>query len=508
MSEEIDSDVTDKYEILDKLGKGAYGIVWKAIDRKTKLKVAIKKIYEAFRNVTDAQRTYREIMYLQNLKNHENIVKLLKVIKAKNNNDLYMVFEIMETDLHKVIRYKVLSGVHKRYVMYQLFKVLKFIHSADIVHRDLKPSNILINSDCLIKVADFGLARSIASNDKGTEPIISDYIATRWYRAPEIVLGSQKYSKSVDMWSAGCIFGELLLGKVLFPGKSSLNQMELIVQLLGRPTQDELWHMKISHSNTMMRNVDGRKSKSFADTFNTHSAEAVDLLRKLLVYNPERRLTVDEALKHPYFTQFHNPKEEITCKNKITIPINDNDKYSINIYRDAIYKNINQSTANNFGTRKRTDCLPALNKSRTTFKIVDKGVGKPYEGLSKTRLTNNLHSKAESKENVRKLLKHKSIQILSKQKQKHEDGSHFKLKNDILKDQLNRKLNFTKTKTSYSNIIASNLPQPRKKDISTDQFPRKINNTYSINVYPKEKISPFTKPTNFSSLIAKSHLNF
>ena len=123
----------------------------------------------------------------------------------------------METDLHAVIRANILEDIHKQYVMYQLFRSLKYMHTAEVLHRDIKPSNLLLNSECQCKVADFGLARSLAQLAEGppeTSPILTDYVATRWYRAPEILLGSTKYAFSVDMWSSGCILGELLGGKV------------------------------------------------------------------------------------------------------------------------------------------------------------------------------------------------------------------------------------------------------------------------------------------------------
>jgi len=161
--ESIDKHILRKYDIVQKLGKGAYGIVWKAIDKKSKHTVALKKIFDAFQNSTDAQRTYREIMFLQELGVHENIVKLLAVHKADNDKDIYLVFEFMETDLHAVIRANILEDIHKRFTIYQLLKALKYMHSAEVLHRDMKPSNLLLNSECLMKVADFGLARSVAS---------------------------------------------------------------------------------------------------------------------------------------------------------------------------------------------------------------------------------------------------------------------------------------------------------------------------------------------------------
>ena len=173
---------------------------------------------------------------MQELSGHENIIWLLNVIRAENDRDIYLVFDYMETDLHAVIRANILEDIHKQYIIYQTLKCLKYMHSADVLHWDLKPSNLLLNAECHIKVADFGLARSIASTEDDTPPMLTDYVATRWYWAPEILLGSTKYTKGVDMWSLGCILAELLLGKPFFPGTSTLNQLDRIMEVTGRPS--------------------------------------------------------------------------------------------------------------------------------------------------------------------------------------------------------------------------------------------------------------------------------
>ena len=336
MSEQIEDHVLERFEIMKSMGKGAYGIVWQVKDKKTQKVLALKKIYDAFYNEVDSQRTYREVMYLKELKDNTNIVKLEEVIRAYNDKDLYLVFEYMDADLHNVIKSNILSDIHKRFIIYQLFKALKYIHSAGLVHRDLKPSNLLINSDCLIKIADFGLARSL-QNDKSCDPVVSEYVATRWYRAPEILLGSRSYSQSVDVWSAGCIVAELFLGKVLFPGKGSLNQMELLIQLLDKPSPDDIAALGSEHAESVIKSLSTNKSKSFTLLFSMMGKDGIDLVRRMLCFNPKKRISVDQVLNHPYIRDFSQKEGSFPTRSLIVLPINDNDKMEVSFYRDSIY---------------------------------------------------------------------------------------------------------------------------------------------------------------------------
>lgn len=344
MSEDIDKRVLRKYEIREKLGKGAYGIVWRAIDKKDRSVVAIKKIFDAFQNATDAQRTFREIMFLQELDNHDNIIRLLNVTKAENERDIYLVFEYMETDLHAVLRANILEDIHKRYIMYQLFRSLKYLHSAQLLHRDVKPSNLLLNSECVLKLADFGLARSLADlkADGMTNAQLTDYVATRWYRAPEILLGSHKYTFGVDMWSCGCILGELLTGRPIFPGKSTMNQLDLIFEVTGVPSPEEASRIGSPYCSQMLEMSGTRldQPKDVRSIFPQATRDAADLLKKLLVFDPEKRLTAAEALRHPYVANFHDPANEPRCSRPVTIPINDNEKRAIHEYRNQLYEEI------------------------------------------------------------------------------------------------------------------------------------------------------------------------
>jgi mitogen-activated protein kinase 15 len=341
-NEEIDAHILEKYEIQQKLGKGAYGIVWKVRDKQTEEIVALKKIFGAFQNATDAQRTFREIIFLQELTDHENIITLLDVFKADNDKDIYLVFEYMETDLHAVIRANILEDIHKQFIIYQLLKAIKYMHTAQVIHRDMKPSNLLLNSECLVKVADFGLARSVDFKDKepGRHPVLTDYVATRWYRAPEILLGSTTYTKGVDMWSIGCILGELLGGKPMFPGTSTMNQLDRIIEVTGRPSKEDIDAIQSEFAGTMLESLPDTEPRSLQSLYPNASEDAIDLLQKLLMFNPDKRITAEEALAHAYVGQFHNPDEEIACEKQIHMPINDNKKLSVAAYREELYASV------------------------------------------------------------------------------------------------------------------------------------------------------------------------
>jgi mitogen-activated protein kinase 1/3 len=156
--------------------------------------------------------------------NHENIISILDIQKPRNYEsftEVYLIQELMETDMHRVIRTQELSDDHCQYFIYQTLRALKAMHSANVLHRDLKPSNLLLNANCDLKVCDFGLARSAASTDDNSG-FMTEYVATRWYRAPEIMLTFKEYTKAIDVWSVGCILAEMLSSKPLFPGRDCL----------------------------------------------------------------------------------------------------------------------------------------------------------------------------------------------------------------------------------------------------------------------------------------------
>ncbi|CAN1157322.1 Mitogen-activated protein kinase 4 [Linum perenne] len=297
------------------VGRGAYGIVCAAMNSETREEVAIKKIGNAFDNRIDAKRTLREIKLLRHM-DHENVSwfsflykDIIRPPQKENFNDVYIVYELMDTDLHQIIRSnQQLTDDHCRYFLYQVLRGLKYVHSAHVLHRDLKPSNLLLNSNCDLKIADFGLARTTSETDFMTE-----YVVTRWYRAPELLLNCSEYTAAIDIWSVGCILGEIMTRQPLFPGKDYVHQLRLITELIGSPDDNSLGFLRSDNARRYVRQLPQYPKQNFAARFPESSAGAVDLLEKMLVFDPNRRITVDEALCHPYLAPLHDINEEPVC---------------------------------------------------------------------------------------------------------------------------------------------------------------------------------------------------
>ncbi|KAK3068242.1 mitogen activated protein kinase [Teratosphaeriaceae sp. CCFEE 6253] len=263
---------------------------------------------------TASLRTLREMKLLRYF-NHENVISILDIQKPRSFesfSEVYLIQELMETDMHRVIRTQELSDDHCQYFIYQTLRALKAMHSANVLHRDLKPSNLLLNANCDLKVCDFGLARSAASTEDN-QGFMTEYVATRWYRAPEIMLTFKEYTKAIDVWSVGCILAEMLSGKPLFPGKDYHHQLTLILDVLGTPTMEDYYGIKSRRAREYIRSLPFKKKIPWKVMFPKTSDMALDLLEKLLAFNPAKRITVEEALKHPYLEPYHDPEDEPTA---------------------------------------------------------------------------------------------------------------------------------------------------------------------------------------------------
>ncbi|XP_009783774.1 mitogen-activated protein kinase 18 isoform X1 [Nicotiana sylvestris] len=306
-----------RYKILEVIGKGSYGVVCAAIDTHTGEKVAIKKITDIFEHTSDAIRILREIKLLRLLR-HPDIVDIKRIMlppSRRDFRDIYVVFELMESDLHHVIKANDdLTHEHHRFFLYQMLRALKYMHTANVYHRDLKPKNILANANCKLKICDLGLAR-VAFSDTPTTVLWTDYVATRWYRAPELC-GSffSKYTPAIDIWSIGCIFAEVLTGKPLFPGKSIVHQLDLMTDLLGTPSADTISGVRNEKARKYLNSMRKKNPVPFTEKFPDADPLVLQLLQRLLAFDPKDRPTAEEALSDPYFKGLAKIEREPSCR--------------------------------------------------------------------------------------------------------------------------------------------------------------------------------------------------
>lgn len=302
-------EIPERYQQLQPVGSGAYGQVCKAIVKDNNMKVAIKKLARPFQSAVHAKRTYRELRLLKHM-DHENVIGLLDVFHPGDNTidnfqQVYLVTQFMDADLNNIIRTQKLSDDHVKFLVYQILRGLKYIHSAGIIHRDLKPSNLGVNEDCELRILDFGLARP-------TENEMTGYVATRWYRAPEIMLNWMHYNQTVDIWSVGCIMAELLTGRTLFPGTDHIHQLNLIMEILGTPPDDFMMKISSESARNYIKSLPPMRRRNFKDVFRGANPLAIDLLEKMLELDSERRITAEQALAHEYMEKYSDPSDEQT----------------------------------------------------------------------------------------------------------------------------------------------------------------------------------------------------
>jgi serine/threonine protein kinase len=330
-------DVSARYQLLKRLGEGSYGIVVSARDKLTNKKVAIKKMVDVIEETQDAKRVLRELKLLRHFRVHENVISIKDILLSPapkaSFKDIYVVTDLMDTDLHRIIRSpQPLSDDHTRYFMYQILRGLKYMHSASVIHRDLKPNNLLVNANCDLKICDLGLARVSTHPAKS---MLTCYVVTRWYRAPELLLGTKNYTSAIDMWSVGCILAELLGRKALFQGKDYLEMLRMIVSVVGTPAAED-YTFASEKAIAFIMQMEKRQKQSLDKMFPSASPQAIDLLTKLLVFDPKKRLTAEQALEHPYMQELHDPEDEPCCAQVFDFGF-EKEATSLDEYRDLIW---------------------------------------------------------------------------------------------------------------------------------------------------------------------------
>lgn len=335
------------FEPIRALGKGTYGVVAAFRNKETEQNVAVKKIPNPFRNTVDGKRCLREIRLLR-LLDHECIIKLLDLVAPSSPvfNEVHLVTELMDGDLHTVIcSDETLTEDHVQFFIYNIFRALLYLHSANVVHRDLKPANVLVNKDCDTKLCDFGLARGRAGfSEEDDDFLRTEYVGTRWYRAPEVVLTSMEYTATVDMWSAGCILGELMGRAPMFRGKDFLDQIRSICAVLGSPKDSELSFIPPENEaarNFIRTRFPAMPREDWTAMFPNSTEDQRDLLDKLLQFDPNARMSAHDALRHSYLEDLHSPEDEPVASSHVDwsfddVP-HDPDRLQCLIYQETAF---------------------------------------------------------------------------------------------------------------------------------------------------------------------------
>ncbi|XP_064211267.1 serine/threonine-protein kinase NLK isoform X3 [Tribolium castaneum] len=297
------------------IGYGAFGVVWAVTDPRDGRRVALKKLPNVFASLVSSKRVFRELKMLCFFK-HENVLSALDILQPPHLDffqEIYVITELLQSDLHKIIvSHQPLSSDHIKVFLYQILRGLKYLHSARILHRDIKPGNLLVNSNCVLKICDFGLARV---EEPDSSKHMTQEVVTQYYRAPEILMGAKHYTAAVDVWSVGCIFGELLGRRILFQAQNPVQQLELITELLGTPSLDDMKYACEGAKTHMLRRAPKPPSLSAFYTLSSQAThEVVHLLCQMLVFDPDKRISVVDALAHPYLDEGRLRYHSCMCK--------------------------------------------------------------------------------------------------------------------------------------------------------------------------------------------------
>ena len=457
----------NKYQIIKIIGDGTYGQVYEGINKETNKKVAIKKLKNKMSSWEDCI-LQNEVRFLRKL-NHENVVKLLEVIREQNS-DVSYIFEYCDCNLFQFIenhrkQKMFISEMKIRNIIYQIVCGVKYLHSCNIMHRDLKPENILmIINNNLIKIADFGTAKEIPEYKNNS---LTDYVCTRWYRAPECTLKSTNYNEKIDVWAIGCIMAELYTLKPLFPGIDEFDQLNKILKIVGTPDYNE-WpegYALVQKLNIRLPNYNKSNLKQYV--FNAND-DAIDFLEFIFQLNPDKRPSCSELLKHPYFTEVQRPgsysyqgRTFKNIKNK-----NYNDMYFNNNNGNNFY------ATSNINNEIESPSNERMGNNRGMFNVADSiinGIGN--NGYNRDKEENFFKIAFDRGERRRD-----NNNNFTSFRNSYQNSNQNESQNEISKNNYNYYKNF-----NYSNYINNNGALPDIDNV----FRKNIMNIQNNNAYSK-----------------------
>ena len=457
----------NKYQIIKIIGDGTYGQVYEGINKETNKKVAIKKLKNKMSSWEDCI-LQNEVRFLRKL-NHENVVKLLEVIREQNS-DVSYIFEYCDCNLFQFIenhrkQKMFISEMKIRNIIYQIVCGVKYLHSCNIMHRDLKPENILmIINNNLIKIADFGTAKEIPEYKNNS---LTDYVCTRWYRAPECTLKSTNYNEKIDVWAIGCIMAELYTLKPLFPGIDEFDQLNKILKIVGTPDYNE-WpegYALVQKLNIRLPNYNKSNLKQYV--FNAND-DAIDFLEFIFQLNPDKRPSCSELLKHPYFTEVQRPgsysyqgRTFKNIKNK-----NYNDMYFNNNNGNNFY------ATSNINNEIESPSNERMGNNRGMFNVADSiinGIGN--NGYNRDKEENFFKIAFDRGERRRD-----NNNNFTSFRNSYQNNNQNESQNEISKNNYNYYKNF-----NYSNYINNNGALPDIDNV----FRKNIMNIQNNNAYSK-----------------------
>lgn len=306
--------LANRYSLNQVIGEGAYGVVASATDVTTSENVAVKRIRRVLDTYPMATRILRELKFLRLLRGHENVIEVKDILVPSDRdrfNDTFVVFELMPCDLYRVIHSTApLNAANVKFLMFQLLRGIQYLHRAGVLHRDLKPSNILVDAKCRLKICDFGLARATFRAENDADMMLwTNYVATRWYRAPELIMPrATNYGTAIDVWSAGCIFAEMILRKPLFPGEDSSDQLRRITEFTGKPELGTIQKLKSAHAQEVISSMPARGPIDLRTLFPAGTdPAALRLISGMLEFDPDKRISAHDALMDDYFSDWRNP---------------------------------------------------------------------------------------------------------------------------------------------------------------------------------------------------------